>query len=208
MRCTALAKLLFGVALLVPSASRRPAASAQDVGAVPRSTRVALADGQPSLSANRAENPQQWFRPLREIDMDPHIDEGKIPPDLSVRLFLPPRPGAPLERFGHVWPEHAFGWAASELEHQPLYFDDVPLENYGQTVCPLAQPALSAARFFGSLPVIPYKMGLDHPYDRVSTLGTYRVGTCAPCTHQSLPFGLDAATLEAGTWVGMVFLLP
>jgi len=155
-----------------------------------------------------AENPRHWFRPLREIDLQPGLDRGKTPPDLSAGLFAPPPPGAPLERFGHAWPEQVFGWAASELEHQPLYFDDVPLENYGQTVCPFAQPALSAARFFVTLPVIPYKIGLDHPFDRVSTLGTYRVGTCAPRTHQSPPFGFDAATLEAGTWVGMVFLLP
>lgn len=153
-------------------------------------------------------NPHAWFRPLQEIAVEPDVKRGKLPPDMSVGLFRPPAEGAPVERFGHDWPEHTFGWAASELEHQPLYFDDVPLEVYGQTVCPLAQPAFSAVRFFGSFPAIPYKMGIDHPYARVSTLGTYRVGTCAPCTYQLLPFQFDAAAFEAGAWVGMVFLLP
>jgi hypothetical protein len=102
----------------------------------------------------------------------------------------------------------AFHWAASGLRAQPAYFDDVPLERYGQSVCPAAQPFLSAARFFGTFPLMPYKMGIDRTHDPVYTLGYCRPGSPAPCLYQRLPIERDATLLEAGAWIGFIFLLP
>lgn len=166
-------------------------------------------DGGPRHQASpMAGQSERWRRPLREVPLADTRDEGKYPPDLAVELEAEgayrPGDGLPEER----WSGSLLQWAASELDHQPLYFDDVPLERYGQSLCPCLQPFCSAARFYGSLPVLPYKVGLDHPWDSVSTLGYYRLGTCAPPTHQSLPLDFRAAFLEGGTWVGLIFLLP
>ena len=51
-------------------------------------------------------------------------------------------------------------WQATEFWHRPLYFDDVPLERYGQMHHPLIQPWLSGVHFFGNVPLLPYKMGV------------------------------------------------
>ena len=99
-----------------------------------------------------------------------------------------------------------FHWVASNLAHQPLYWDDQPLERYGQSVSPVLQPVLSGVHFFATFPVIPYKIGIDGMYDRVYTLGYYRVGNCAPPTRQHLPFQWDAALLEAGVVTGLIFV--
>ena len=40
-----------------------------------------------------------------------------------------------------------FQWAPANFFHQPLYFDDTPLERYGQSVCPHLQPIISGGRF-------------------------------------------------------------
>jgi hypothetical protein len=151
---------------------------------------------------------RRWQRPLSEIPIVDSRDDGRYPIDLSTEI---PRAAGENRGVGALrqpWSPSCLNWAASELAHQPLYFDDQPLERYGQSICPLVQPAISAALFYGTLPVLPYKVGLDHPHACVSTLGYYRIGTCAPCTHQCLPFSWKGAFLESGAWVGLVFLLP
>jgi hypothetical protein len=156
-----------------------------------------------------AEGPKRkWQRPLADIPIIDSRDSGQYPDDLSTQIPAAAGENAGIGAIRQPWSVSRLDWAASELVHQPLYFDDEPLERYGQSICPLVQPVFSAARFFGTLPVLPYKVGLDHPYEYVSTLGYYRIGTCAPCTHQTLPFSWKGALLEGGTWVGMVFLLP
>ena len=54
-----------------------------------------------------------------------------------------------------------FTWKASGLCHKPLYFEDVQLERYGHSWNPVVQPFMSAAHFFVSVPLLPYKMGLQ-----------------------------------------------
>jgi hypothetical protein len=149
----------------------------------------------------------EWLRPLEQIEVVNLVPAGRLPPDVSEGVFAEiTSPEDQISRQG--WTKKQLLWAASEMAHQPLYFDDVPLERYGQTCHPLVQPLVSGALFFGTFPVMPYKIGLDHPYDLISTLGYYRPGSPAPCMHQTLPFEWDAATLEAGAWAGLVLLLP
>jgi hypothetical protein len=149
----------------------------------------------------------EWLRPLDQIDVSNPVTPGRMPPDGSEELFSQmAEDGAEVTR--PDWPQQVLTWVPSAMVHQPLYFDDVPLERYGQTRHPLFQPLVSGARFFGTFPVMPYKIGVDHPYDLISTLGYYRPGSPAPCVHQTVPFEWDAATLEAAVWTGFVFLLP
>jgi hypothetical protein len=166
------------------------------------------AERQTPAVAKASVQTQRWQRPLTEIPIKDSRDSGRYPVDLSTEIPAAAGENAGVGALRQPWSASRLEWAAAELVHQPLYFDDEPLERYGQSVCPLVQPVCSAARFFGTLPILPYKVGLDHPYDCVSTLGYYRIGTCAPCTHQTLPFSWKGALLEGGTWVGLIFLLP
>ena len=144
------------------------------------------------------------FVTLSKITASLRIDIAQIPTDCSKELFTPPRPAGAL--FAST---SQFHWQPSNFFHQPLYFDDTPLERYGQSLCPHIQPVISGARFFITVPAIPYKIGVDHTCDCVTTLGKYRPGTCAPCTKEVLPLlDVDGALLTAGTAVVMALCLP
>lgn len=106
------------------------------------------------------------------------------------------------------WAETTYTWKASSLCHKPLYFEDVQLERYGHEWGPLVQPVVSAAHFFGTLPILPYKMGLETPNECVYALGYYRPNSCAPYMIEPLGFTWRAALFEAGAVVGTAAVLP
>lgn len=106
------------------------------------------------------------------------------------------------------WAEVTYMWKASALCHKPLYFEDVHLERYGHSWGPYVQPLVSGAHFFGTLPVLPYKMGLKTPNECVYTLGHYRPGDCAPYLIDPVPFTWRAAWFQAGGVLGVAAFLP
>lgn len=101
-----------------------------------------------------------------------------------------------------------FTWKAAGNCHKPLYFEDWQLERYGHSHGPLADPFFSAAHFFVTLPVLPYKMGVELPWECVYPLGYYRPGSCAPWTVPAVPISLRGFAVEAATITGIVFLVP
>ncbi len=101
-----------------------------------------------------------------------------------------------------------FTWKAAGYCHKPLYFEDWQLERYGHSHGPLADPFVSAAHFFVTLPVLPYKMGVELPWECVYPLGYYRPGSCAPWTVPAVPISLRGMAVEAATITGIVFVLP
>lgn len=141
-----------------------------------------------------------------EISLNIGIQAESLPPDCSTSLFATQVTNPRTLR--EHWPQVEFNWAATEFYHQPLYFEDIPLERYGQAYHPLVQPWLSGARFFATFPIVPYKMGIDRTHDRIYSLGYYRPGSPSPCVRQRLPFEWDAATLESAVWLALVFALP
>jgi hypothetical protein len=98
-------------------------------------------------------------------------------------------------------------WKAAGNCHKPLYFEDWNLERYGHSHGAL-DPVLSAAHFFVTLPVLPYKMGVELPWECVYPLGYYRPGSCAPWTVPAVPISCRGFAVEAATVTGLVFLLP
>ena len=101
-----------------------------------------------------------------------------------------------------------FTWKAAGYCHKPLYFEDWQLERYGHSHGPLADPFFSAAHFFTTLPVLPYKMGVELPWECVYPLGYYRPGDCAPWMVPAIPISCRGMAVEAATVTGLVFLLP
>jgi hypothetical protein len=98
-------------------------------------------------------------------------------------------------------------WKAAGNCHKPLYFEDWNLERYGHSHGPL-DPVFSAAHFFVTLPVLPYKMGVELPWECVYPLGYYRPGDCAPYTIPAVPISIRGFAIQAATITGIVFALP
>jgi hypothetical protein len=154
------------------------------------------------------QHPLEEFEPIMDLRVDIRLEaspDADLPADPSENLFdrspvLPPRTTA--------WSWREFRWSATELWHRPLYFQDVQLERYGQMRHPLIQPVLSGVHFFGTVPILPYKMGLHRPGCCVSNLGYYRPGSCAPALGRRLPLEADATFFEGLTWVALIFALP
>lgn len=124
-------------------------------------------------------------------------EPGEFPPECGLD-FGPYRPRA--------FDVTAWTWKASNLCHKPLYFEEVRLERYGHSLPPFIQPVASAAHFFVSVPLLPYKMGLELPNECVYTLGYYRPGSCAPYHIPGIPLSVRGALFEAGL-VGGLFLV-
>jgi len=107
---------------------------------------------------------------------------------------------------GRSWSQTCFEWKASALCHKPLYFEEVGLERYGHAV--VLQPAVSAARFFATVPLLPYEMGMRPPWECVYPLGHYRPGSCAPYYIPPVPVSLRGGLMEAGVVTGLVYIIP
>jgi hypothetical protein len=99
-------------------------------------------------------------------------------------------------------------WKASGMCHKPLYFEQVQLERYGHDWGPVLQPIMSGAHFFGTIPILPYKMGLQTPQECVYTLGYYRPGSCAPYMITQPGFTWRAAAFEAAAVTGVSAAVP
>ncbi len=162
------------------------------------------ADGEATFDACEAVENGAIFKPLSDIKTILASDDEVLPPDCSENFFTEQLAGD-SPRFST---QMAYNWEPTNFFHMPTYFDDVPLERYGQHRHPLLQPFISGTRFVLQLPVVPYKMGVDRPHACITTLGHLPPGDCVPCIRQRIPLEADAATVQAAATVGLVFLLP
>lgn len=149
-----------------------------------------------------------------------YVDECPDPKSLplikDISYKVEPKPGQfpescplPDEIYVRKMPTPiTFTWKASNLCYKPLYFEDVQLERYGNTFCPLLQPVLSRARFWLTIPILPYLMGVNPPNECIYDLGYYRPGNCAPYMLNPIPVSLRGGLMEAGVIVGGCYLFP
>lgn len=106
---------------------------------------------------------------------------------------------------GRNFSRTCFNWTATGVCHKPLYFEDVQLERYGHSWNPVLQPFMSAGHFFVSVPLLPYKMGLNLPNECMYSLGYYRPGDCAPYLIEPVPLSLRAAIFQGLGATGFAF---
>ena len=139
------------------------------------------------------------LKDINQLGTDITPSEGDLPRDcpLGNEVFKP-RSFAPI----------TYTWTASGLCHKPLYFEDVQLERYGHMGGPWLQPFASGAHFFLTIPILPYKMGLEPPTECIYDLGYYRPGSCAPYMFDPIPLSVRAAFFEAGAVTAGVFMIP
>jgi hypothetical protein len=139
---------------------------------------------------------------LRKIDLDISVT-GQPDKDVPKEHTIETEAQEP-----RCWALTTYMWKASALCHKPLYFEQVHVERYGHAWHPCLQPVLEGAHFFASVPLLPYKMGLQTPHECVYALGYYRPGSCAPYLLDPLPLSCRGALFQ-GAAVGLgVTLLP
>jgi hypothetical protein len=137
--------------------------------------------------------------PLDELSHTITPKEGKLPDVCMVDS----------EPIGEqTWASTTVAWNASALCHKPAYFETEQLSRYGHTIGPIGQPIASAAHFFLTVPILPYKMGLQPPGECVYSLGYYRPDSCAPYIIPPVPLSLRGGLFQAGAVTGAVFALP
>ncbi len=120
-------------------------------------------------------------RPIMDIKVSPNDPSSKRPKDRFAEFDISKFP-----RNLPVYPQRLVTWEAPNILYNPLYFEDVVLERYGQTYGPLGQPWVSAVRFFGSATVLPYNALIDRPYSCETPLGYCRPGNWVPTQKQRL----------------------
>ncbi len=150
---------------------------------------------------------RQGLKPLSERLPDTRLRPGLLPPDATEGLFDETMTQPPSGR-GQPWKPLTYHWAASNLCHRPVYFEDTVLERYGQTYHPVVAPFAAGSRFFLTFPVLPYAMTLSKPHRATSTLGYFRPGSTTPILLQRPPLQADASLVESAAWLGVIFLLP
>ncbi|WP_442484115.1 hypothetical protein [Aeoliella sp. SH292] len=127
---------------------------------------------------------QPYQKPIGVLGVNISLPQGALPKSESQEIVsnVPfagnmPRP----------WPSLVYHWEAAATWHQPLYFEEVNAERYGYQCNWVAQPFVSTAHFFGTLPALPYLMTVNCPRECVYTLGNYRPGSCPPWRRHCIP---------------------
>ena len=122
---------------------------------------------------------------IRGIGIDIRETNVNVPEDVSHQLISSNR-----SNWTQFHPNHkVFAWAAPDIRYQPLYFEDVALERYGQTAGPHIQCYISAVNFFADFVLLPHQMRHDCPGSCDHPLGFCRPGNTTPYSIQRHYFG-------------------
>jgi hypothetical protein len=144
---------------------------------------------------------------IAELTANIAIGSADLPPSSPRDANNGPAPRIHGPGTHRAWNGMNFYWDASQLAHQPLYFEDVNLERNGYS-CGIGQPFVSAARFFGRIPLLPYALAV-HPHHEVQyALGESRPGSSAPYVHVRPPLSGQGALAQAAVVTGLFFLIP
>ena len=168
------------VLLLAATAVAQPGGQGPELGAQAAGDPVS-----PPRGASDSPRSNQRSRPIDQLRVDIAQPQGEVlPPDHSSRLFSRGMVDSTAEP-GHE-PADVFMWAPTDLCYWPLYFEDVQLERYGQTLAPSFQPVFSGVHFAADFTLLPLKMVFDRPLSCMCTLGYHRPGSRVPCCKRDL----------------------
>lgn len=109
---------------------------------------------------------------------------------------------------GNVGLDPAFFLQPAEFCYQPLYFEELNLERYGTCKFPLAQPVLSGAHFFATVPAMPYLMSWKLPRRCYYDTTEYYAGRQAPWQRELPPLRLGPSAVETAAITGAILILP
>ena len=147
----------------------------------PENTVVAPAANQREATQTNRVWPQKL---IDEINVDPRDHSEIKPPDKSAVLV---GSASPDNWFNATYAYQVFHWTAPNIHYQPLYFEDVALERYGQQRRGgLLDVPRTAILFYGNLLALPYNMCVTPKHSIDSPLGFERPGSPAPATRNYL----------------------
>jgi hypothetical protein len=106
-------------------------------------------------------------KPLSAIGVNVAPSEGELPPNAAAALY------GGQEIVPRAEHDTLFFWQATNLCHRPTYFEQDYLERDGRSFGPL-QPVVSGVQFFGSVPLLPFRMVRQPPCRCNYTLGESR----------------------------------
>lgn len=146
-------------------------------------------------------SPISSFRPNTALS-------GTVPENTSTSGFL--RTGKlSLDLSSGRNPQHPTRLTRREhFYHAPLYFEDAELERCGRSLGAF-QPIISAAHFFGTVPLVPYKVAHHPPYRTVRALEDCPSCGRYHCWDNLFPqIDGPAALFEAAAITGLIYLIP
>ena len=140
--------------------------------------------------------PQEFISPADDPEAPTGRDDlESIQPlrDFTFDAVFAPRPQG-TDYFQSLVPANATGrdphtgvqepydyhWAARNVSHRTLYFQDLPLERYGYSYGPKVQPFVSALDFVRDVAMAPIRWGKEQRCELHYVLGYERAGSCAP----------------------------
>jgi len=147
-------------------------------------------------------------RPLTDVTTAISAPGGSMPKNAAAAEFPPLAEALREIDADRGWAGFGYQWEASATVHRPLYFEEINAERYGYSRCRPLQPAISGARFFATVPALPYKMTAEPRCECVYPLGHYRPGSCAPHRPHCWPLQPKAGLIEAGAVTGLIFVVP
>ena len=139
------------------------------------------------------------------------IGNGSIPKGFAEgdRVASMPLPQSGMQRpIDSAWAWSTKYWAAPNTFSNPRYFEDRMLERHGQTRWGYLQPFASGARFFTTIPMLPYKATIEPPCECQYTLGYLRAGSCTPAYIERPPWDRRAILAESAAVAGGMLIFP
>lgn len=145
--------------------------------------------------------------PIADVGLDVAPGQGRLPEDHAGPRFA--KEGVRQHVMGTSRTEQmtVYAWEPAAVCHGPLQFEEINLERYGYSAGHL-QPVFSAANFFLTAPLLPYKMSLHHPTECIYTLGHHRPGSCVPFCRHRTPLKLKPAAVETMVVMGLFYAIP
>lgn len=152
-----------------------------------------------------------YTRPLAAVSLSSSIAattltgaELKQPTDLAGEVF---RSYGVYHELPAVHLSRAYCRNQYPISFNPLYFEDPNLERCG-VGCGCMTDLVSAVRFFGRVPVVPYMIGANPPCTCVRSLGDCPACHTFGCGAYVPPLDSHGTALQAAATVGLIFLLP
>lgn len=139
---------------------------------------------------------------VQVVDLSVHgLGTGKIPDAASADRVVE-------ASYGRLASQKQVYWHPSSICHYPLRFEEAMLERHGHVRFGCLQPLASGARFFATIPMIPYLQTLQPRCEPVYALGNYRPGSCAPLLRDTIPYDSHAAVVESMALAGFFWAAP
>jgi len=207
--------LVSNAARLVESPEERNLRSHDPIGVNNPFVEESRLSSQEKASAD-PECPEMDFSSISSVTADIRLEEQR-PRDCAKEKFLPWGETPDGAMPGREWTQVVYQYEASSLCHRPLYFEEVNLERHGYmwrdhhlkgVPAAIVQPVLSGARFFATIPALPYLVVADPPGEGIYALGHYRPGSPAPYQIHWPPVKPLAGTVEACAVTGLIFAIP